>query len=201
MATAQSQANIDRTWFKKSLKNKRLISALKKIKLIICDIDGNWTDSHVYVSPQGEGGRLFSVQDGYVIKPLQSAGFIVALMSGKENSSTAQRAKTLKIPDDLCMTGMDSKIEFVKKLQKKLGVSYEQTIMLGDDFMDANIKLNKLVALYACPNNTPFYFQTVADIVIPRGGGDAAFRLFADMLLFVHGKHFAHDIIKNIITS
>ncbi len=200
MTIIQTQATIDRTWFTTCLKNKKLVAALKKIKLIICDIDGNWTDSRVYVSPQGEGGRLFSVQDGYVIKPLQTAGFIVALMSGKENSSTAQRAKTLKISDDLCMTGMDSKIEFVKKLQKKLGVSRDQTIMLGDDFMDANIKLNYLVSLYICPNNTPFYFQSIADVVIPRGGGDAAFRLFADLFLFVHGKHFAQDVIKQALT-
>src|SRR3989304_8543246 len=101
MPATQTQATIDRTWFKKCLNNKKLVAALKKIKLIICDVDGNWTDSRIYVSQQGEGGRLFSVQDGYIIKPLQTAGFIVAMMSGKDNSSTAQRAKTLKIPENL----------------------------------------------------------------------------------------------------
>lgn len=199
MQTHTSSVTQDIAWFKECLANTELIAALKNIKLIISDVDGTLTDAKIYIDTQGEGGRLFSVQDGFIIKPLQKAGLTIALMSGKDNFSTIQRARKLGIPEELCIVGVDTKPVAVKKLQEKLGLTAEQTLIIGDDFLDAEVKLHNVVKLYVCPSNTIFYLQHVADLVIPRHGGDHAFRLFMDLILYIHNKHFAQALIEKAL--
>jgi 3-deoxy-manno-octulosonate cytidylyltransferase (CMP-KDO synthetase) len=189
------QNKIDIAWFKECLNNKQLVSALKNIQLIISDVDGALTDAHVYVSPEGEGGRMFSTQDGFIVKYVQNTHIKLGLMSGKDNASTMQRAKKLGIPEEYCAVGLESKIAAVQHVQNKLNIDHTHTLMYGDDYLDANIKLQNLAAIYACPSNAPFYIQSIANVVIPRNGGDNAFRLLMDLLLYLNNKHFAQDLI------
>jgi 3-deoxy-D-manno-octulosonate 8-phosphate phosphatase (KDO 8-P phosphatase) len=186
----------DRAWFKQCLANQQLCKKLAAVSVVMCDVDGSLTDAGIYVSPEGEGGRVFSVQDGYIVKPAMRSGLTVVFISGKNNRSACERAKSLGIPEDLCFTGMESKFETVKALQKKLNVSKEQLLMYGDDFMDAEVKREGLAGMYICPSNTLFYFQPTADLVIPRGGGDGAFRLMMDLILYARGQHFAQKYIE-----
>lgn len=195
MTHKETQAAKDLAWFKQCLENKSLIAALNRIKLITCDVDGTLTDSHVYVDADGEGGRQFSTQDGFIVKYVLGAGITLSLISGKDNPSTVQRAKKLNIPEDLCIVGTETKPAEIEKLQKKLKISPDQTLHIGDDFLDFEVKMSEVALLLACPENTPFYLQPIADIVIPRHGGNGAFRLLMDMILFARQKHFAQMFI------
>lgn len=192
---------IDRQWFVSCLQNQSLIQKIKNIKLIICDVDGSLTNAGIYVTAEGEGGRTFSIQDGYIVKPLIKAGISVSLMSGKENASTFQRAQMIGVPQDLCMVGALDKPPATRLLHERLGVSAEQTIIFGDDFLDMRVKKEQLVSLFVAPSDAPFYVQAYADMVIPRGGGVAAFRLFADLVLYVQEKHFAQEFIQMAVAS
>jgi 3-deoxy-D-manno-octulosonate 8-phosphate phosphatase (KDO 8-P phosphatase) len=186
----------DRVWFKQCISNHQLCKKLAAITVVMCDVDGTLTNAGIYVSQDGEGGRVFSVQDGYIVKPSMHAGLAIVFISGKNNRSACERAKSLGIPEDLCFAGMESKLETVKALQKRLRVSTEQLLIYGDDFMDAEVKREGLAGLYLCPANTPFYFKPTADVVIPRGGGDGAFRLMMDLMLYIRGQHFAQKYIE-----
>jgi 3-deoxy-D-manno-octulosonate 8-phosphate phosphatase (KDO 8-P phosphatase) len=192
-------ASIDIKWFKETLKNTALINKLKAIKLIISDVDGTLTDTEVYYDAEGEGGRRFNIQDGYIVKPTLQAGLFISLMSGKDNPSTLQRASKLGIPQELCIVGLNSKTDAVKKIQSTLSVLPKQTLIFGDDYLDAEIKLNNTVGFYACPANSVFYLQPHADLIIPRNGGDGAFRLLMDLILYVQNKHFAQALIAHTI--
>ncbi len=186
----------DAAWFKQCLSDNNLCKKLAAITVVMCDVDGALTDAGIYVDQNGEGGRIFSVQDGYIVKPTMNAGVTIAFISGKNNRSACERAKSLGIPEELCFAGMETKLEVVKALQKKLNVTPEQSLMFGDDFMDAEVKRSCCAGLYVCPSNTPFYFQPTADLVIPRCGGNGAFRLMMDLILFVRGQHFAQKYIE-----
>ena len=199
MQTYHSSVAGDIAWFKQCLADQNLVAALKNIKLVISDVDGTLTDTTVYVDQAGEGGRTFSVQDGYIVKPAMLAGITITFMSGKDNFSTIQRARKLGIPEDLCIVGIDTKPMFVAKIQQKLNISIDQTLLIGDDFLDAEVKLQSATKLYACPENTPFYLQQLADIIVPRTGGDGAFRLLMDLVLYVQKKHFAQVLIEKMV--
>ncbi|MFA6263617.1 MAG: hypothetical protein WCW33_03380 [Candidatus Babeliales bacterium] len=196
-----NNASADCAWFKHCLSDTQLCKTLASISLVMCDVDGALTDGGIYVAPQGEGGRIFSVQDGYIVKPAMRAGITIACISGKNNRSALERCKTLGIPENLCFVGLESKLETVQLLQKKLNISSAQSMMYGDDFLDAEVKREGHSALYACPSNTPFYFQSGADLVIPRNGGNGAFRLLMDLVLFVRDQHFAQLAIQKCLEA
>jgi len=191
----------DLAWFKKSCFDEKLVQSLKKIKLIICDIDGTLTDGTVYTGQESEGGRCFSTQDGFITKPALQSGLHIALVSGKENLSTKIRGAILGIPEDMCIGGKGKeKITVIKELQGKTGTTIEQTLIFGDDFLDANTKFQgAAVGFYACPQNTPFYLQKIADLVVPAPGGTRAFRLLLDLILFLNKKHFAQELIEEAL--
>lgn len=195
-------ARNDLAWFKQCCANKSLIERLKNIKLIVSDVDGTLTDGTVYVSQEGEGGRWFSVQDGFITKPALDSGLKIALVSGKINESTKIRGTQLGIPADLCIGGKGKeKITVIKELQEKIGVTVEQTLIFGDDFLDAQVKYQKAVGFYACPQNTLFYLQNIADLIIPAPGGTRAFRLLLDVILFCNKMHPAQELIDNVLAQ
>jgi 3-deoxy-D-manno-octulosonate 8-phosphate phosphatase (KDO 8-P phosphatase) len=185
----------DLAWFKQCLANTQLVETLKKITCIVCDVDGTLTAADIYVTSTGEGGRTFSVQDGYAIRHAQTTGLMIVLMSGKANASTIARGKDLGIPEAHCIVGMLTKSEAIKKLQKETGLSIQQTMIIGDDIIDLMPKQQGVVSLFVAPANAPFYIQNNADLIICRDGGNHAVRLFLDLLLFIQHKHFAQDEI------
>lgn len=196
-----NQALNDFTWFKASCNNEKLVAACAPIKLIICDVDGTLTNAGVYTTAEKEGGRFFSTQDGFLVKHALNQGLTIALVSGKSHASTFVRAEQLGIPRELCIGGTHDKPTITRELQKKLGITPDQTIAFGDDYLDAKIKIDGAASCYACPENTMFYLQPMADLIIPAPGGTRALRLLLDFLLYINNKHLAQDLIKLILPS
>ena len=50
--------------------------------------------------------------------------------------------------------------------------------------------VNHTFALLASPLNSPFYVKDNSDIVVPRLGGEGAFRLLLDLLLYIQKKAY-----------
>ena len=53
-----------------------LLAAARQVRLLAMDIDGTLTDGSIWIGPQGECAKRFSVRDGFGIKLLQKAGII-----------------------------------------------------------------------------------------------------------------------------
>lgn len=185
-----------RTWFKQALSNQKLIAQLKNLKFIVCDVDGSLTNANVYFSLEGEDGREFSVQDGFAMEKAVKSGLLIALMSGKSNKTTMLRGVPLGIPEELCIVGVKHKPSIIKELMQRYDLKLEQMAIFGDDFLDAQVKLELSDMMFIAPANAPFYLSTQADLTLPLAGGQSAFRLFLDLLLFVQGKHFAQELIQ-----
>ena len=190
----------DFEWFSSTLNNVSLVNRLKEIKLVIADIDGSMTDGMITYNLDGESGRNFSIQDGFATARALKSGLLIAFLSGKDHNSAQLRAKKLGIPDDLCVTGCEDKITYLLQMQKSYNSLPAQTIMYGDDFLDARVKAQQPELFLVVPNNIPFYFHQTADLVLPKNGGDNAFRLLLDILLFVQGKHFAQEYITQTLS-
>jgi len=184
--------DIDINWLKEILQNKPLIEKLKKIKLIISDIDGCLANGKVYGEEESKG---FCVQDGFGTVKALEAGLKIAFITGKNSNQTKERAKTLGIPDELCHVGIcNDKIEKVHDVQEKTSCSKEETLFFGDDVLD--IEAKEAVGVFASPKNLIFYLKPYVDFIIPREGGKGAFRLLLDLILYSQGKHFAADMIE-----
>ena len=51
-----------------------IMNIAKNIKLLICDVDGVFSDGLVYMGNQGEELKTFHTRDGYGVKSLMQAG-------------------------------------------------------------------------------------------------------------------------------
>ena len=76
-----------------------MTNKINKVKLIISDIDGVWTDGALYKGGNGLELKKFCVNDGAGVAILRQAGLKLALISGRFSEATAERAAELKIED------------------------------------------------------------------------------------------------------
>src|SRR6185369_13505526 len=70
---------------------------LKKIKLLILDVDGVLTDGRIIFDSNGVESKFFNVKDGHGIKMLQRSGIEVGIISGRESMVVTNRAAELGI--------------------------------------------------------------------------------------------------------
>lgn len=74
-----------------------LLAAARQVRLLAMDIDGTLTDGSIWIGPQGECAKRFSVRDGFGIKLLQKAGIELAIITGRRSEIVARRAEELGI--------------------------------------------------------------------------------------------------------
>ena len=186
-------------WFKSIIKDNDLVEKIKAIKLIIVDIDGSLTDGTVECTNNSEGTRWFSTQDGYGTRKTMQIGIKIAFVSGKGSESGLYRAKMLGIHEEFCFLGVLDKRIVATQLQKTHHITSNELCVYGDDFLDAQIKLSQKEVLFVAPENAPFYIQSAADMTLPLSGGNHAFRLMLDLILYVKKQHFAQDLIAHAL--
>ena len=156
-----------------------LTEKARKIKLVGTDIDGVWTDSKIYVTPEGEWMKAFSTYDGMATAMLKDKGIIVAILTGENSDVVLSRAEKLKI--DEVYVDEHEKLKRLTYLTKKYEISMDEVAFIGDDVNDLEV-LN-VVGLSAMAGNSPILDQFSPDYVTTRHGGNGAFREFADIIL------------------
>lgn len=192
----------EHTWFKEHLSNKALIAKLKKIKLVITDVDGTLTNGNILIPRAHEEKELkgISMQDDFMIGKALEANIQFAIITGRKNYTFKQYVHKLGIPSSLYFEGVDKdKFKVVPTILKKLKLSRNEALNFGDEYLDYEIK--PYVSLYCIPANAPCYFYPYADIVTWRPGGQGALRMLLDLMLYVQKKHFAQDCIDRMVNN
>ena len=156
-----------------------LIEKAKKIKLVGTDIDGVWTDSRMYITPDGEWMKAFSTYDGMATAMLKEKGIIVAILTGENSDVVIARAKKLQI--DEVYVDEHEKLKRLTYLTKKYDITMDEVAYIGDDVND--LEVLKAVGFSALAGNSPIQDQFTPDYVTTRHGGNGAFREFADIIL------------------
>ena len=151
----------------------------KKIKLVGTDIDGVWTDSKMYVTPEGEWMKAFSTYDGMATAMLKEKGIIVAILTGENSDVVIARAEKLQI--DEVYVDEHEKLKRLTYLTKKYDITMDEVAYIGDDVND--LEVLKAVGFSALAGNSPIQDQFTPDYVTTRHGGNGAFREFADIIL------------------
>jgi len=155
-------------------------SKLKKIKLLILDVDGVLTNNSVYIESDGNEYKQFDIQDGFGIHLLQqNAKIKVALISGRYSKSTEFRAKELEI--EMVYNGHTDKAKVLEEIKLKTALDYSEMAYMGDDFADMPV-LRKTGVSIAVKNARP-EVKKVCDYVTKNSGGKGAVREVIDLIL------------------
>ncbi len=156
---------------------------LRRMKLLVLDVDGVLTDGGLWYDPNGQLTKRFDVRDGLGIRLLQQAGLQIALLSGGQGGATDVRARQLGIQH--CLVGIKDKVHALNTLQMDLAISPAETVFVGDDLNDLAVR--PVVALLLAPADACASVRRGADLVLSRRGGHGAVRELAERILQARG--------------
>src|SRR6266498_1033532 len=120
--------------FGKLLETPDIDARLKKIRLLILDVDGVMTDGRVFWLEGHGWTRSFHIKDGYGLRLLMNAGIEVAVISGGDSKDVRTRMQFLKIKH--VFLGDEDKTKALDKIIETTGVSPNQMAFMGDDLFD-----------------------------------------------------------------
>ena len=160
-----------------------LANRFRRVKLLLCDVDGVLTDATVSLGPGIELKR-FCVRDWLAHRFVRDMGLRVGWISNRPSTATAQRAEELQI--DYLVQERVSKVTAAGSLMERAGVAWDEVAFLGDDLVDLGL-LRKVGLAVAVQNAIP-EVKAVAHFVTQTPGGAGAFREVVDEMLRARGR-------------
>ncbi len=154
-----------------------------QIKLLICDIDGVFSDGRIYMGNQGEELKAFHTRDGFGVKAVLNAGIDVAVITGRQSSIVNNRMSALGVPH--IFQGQDDKLIAYQQLLERLQLRPDEIAYVGDDVIDLPV-MNKVGLGIAVADAHPIV-QQQADYITSIKGGYGAVREVCDLLLCSRG--------------
>lgn len=157
--------------------------SVPEIKLLALDVDGVLTDGKIMIDSEGREIKTFSAHDGMGIKAALKAGLIVAFVTSRQSKAVEIRAKELGVEE--VYLGFENKIEIVRKLGKKYGVSLDNICYVGDDLIDlqAIIEVGWGVTVPQAPDE----IKEKADYITRKPSGAGAVREVIEKILKRNG--------------
>ena len=152
---------------------------IRRIKLVITDVDGVLTDGGMYYNNEGEYMKKFNTRDSMGMELLLKKGIKTVMLTRENSSIVKTRAKKIKVSK--LYSGILDKNKQLKKILKEYGLSPEQIAYIGDDVNDFEIM--KSVGFACSPNDGIKQIQKISDYVCKLNGGDGVFREFADIII------------------
>ena len=158
--------------------NHLLIKA-KKIKCLICDVDGVLTNGLLYLDNHGNELKAFHVQDGMGLKLLMAAGIEVAVITTSRNAVIEHRMQQLGI-QHYFKAQVDKRSAYAE-LKERLGFTNEEFAYIGDDLPD--LPLIQQVGLGVAVANAVTQVKEFAAFITEKNGGHGAVRELCDLIL------------------
>jgi 3-deoxy-D-manno-octulosonate 8-phosphate phosphatase (KDO 8-P phosphatase) len=156
---------------------------LKKISLLLLDVDGVMTDGGIIYDASGLETKRFNVKDGHGIKMLQRYGVEVGIITGRTSIVVDNRARELGI--SLVYQGSLKKIDSYEDIKHRTGLADDQIAFMGDDVID--VPVLRRVGFSAAPLDGLSEVLSVVDYVATLPGGSGAVREVCDHILKARG--------------
>ncbi len=161
-----------------------VIQKASRVKLIVLDNDGVFTDGCVYVTNTGVESKSYDIRDGFGVVMARKLGIEFAIITGLLTPIVEYRAKQLGIEE--LRQGFTNKLELIKEITAKFNLDPEEVAYMGDDLFD--LPVIRYVGLGAAPGDAyPFVAQN-ADWVSTSKGGHGAVRELIDLVVQARGE-------------
>ena len=166
---------------------EELRARAQKIRLVLTDVDGVWTDGKLFYVP-GAGAEMvevkaFNTQDGMAFRWAHAAGLKTGLISGRESPGVTHRARMLGVT--YIYQNFLEKIPPYEEILKDAGLKDEQVAYLGDDLPDLPLMLR--VGLGVAVANARTQVKAGAHYVTTAPGGDGAIREVLELIMEAQG--------------
>ena len=150
------------------------------IKMVITDFDGVVTDNCVYIGDDFSMSRRLNFKDIMAFSLLRKNNYMIGIISGEKNSSIEILSKKFQVEE--VHRNIRIKIDVLKSIIEKYGLSKEEFLYIGDDVNDI-----ECLEYAKYKITVPHAVQQVKDIkgiqVTENHAGNGAFREVADCLI------------------
>lgn len=160
-----------------------VIDKLKRVKLLLLDVDGVLTDGSIIYNDNAEETKVFNVKDGLGIRLLIEAGIDVCVVTGRTSKALLHRCKNLGI--SYIFDGVSDKASVMDSVITQTGVLPEEIAFIGDDLPD--LSLMKLVGLSIAVADAHEKLLEKADMVTSAKGGFGSVREICETILKAQG--------------
>ncbi len=182
----------------------------RKIKIILFDVDGVFTDGTIWLVPGPAGGQVldeihgrqsgsdigfgvqsktmveakgYSAHDGMGISLARMGGLKCGIITKRISETVATRARDLKL--EFVYQGQAFKMKPIREIMEKEGVTLEEICYVGDDIIDLPV-LRQCGLAVAVANARP-QVKAEAHYITPNAGGYGAARDAIEFILEAKG--------------
>ncbi len=152
-----------------------------RIKLLVFDFDGVFTDNRVYVSEDGLESVSCWRSDGLGLSKIRKLGIPIWVISTEKNPVVSARCKKLQID---CIQNCDDKLAALRTLIQKYGCSLSETLFTGNDINDQYC-LEAVGLPFVVADAHPDVIAFSRYITLNLGGRGAV-REICDLVSFAH---------------
>jgi len=150
---------------------------IKKIRLVIFDFDGIFTDNRVIAMQNGTEGVACWRSDGLGLDALKKTGTNILVLSAEENLVVSARCQKLDIK---CLQGHQDKAAILRQELEKRGLASGEIAYVGNDIND--IECLKIAGLPMTVADAYSEVKPYAKYVAKKPGGYGAVREICDMI-------------------
>lgn len=162
-----------------------LLLKAQGIRVAFFDVDGVLTDGGLLFSESGETLKRFNTLDGHGLKMLQKLGITPVVITGRDSKPLRVRLAALGITH--AHFGTEDKRPAAEHTLNELGLSWEQSAAMGDDWPD--LPVMRRCAFACAPANAHVEVLAAAHYVTKARGGDGAVRELCDLLMVASGRY------------
>jgi 3-deoxy-D-manno-octulosonate 8-phosphate phosphatase (KDO 8-P phosphatase) len=166
----------------------KLLKRARRIRLLLVDVDGTLTDGGIRLLSWPDGAvtemKVFNSQDGVAMKLVRRAGVRTGMITGRESTANAQRARELGM--DFIAQKIHDKLPAFEDILARAGVSAEEVAFVGDDLPD--LPLLKRAGLAVAVANATIEVKRQAHYTTRAAGGAGALREVVELILRAQGK-------------
>ena len=156
-----------------------VLTQAANIKLLVCDVDGVFSDGRIYLGNDGEELKAFNTKDGFGIKALGKSGVDVAVITGRQSNIVQQRMTALDVK--FIVQGEEDKLPALKSIAKSLELNMDQIAYIGDDVPD--LVCIEAVGLGVAVNDAHPLVKASANYITFNKGGFGAVRELCDLIM------------------
>jgi 3-deoxy-D-manno-octulosonate 8-phosphate phosphatase (KDO 8-P phosphatase) len=157
---------------------------LKKIKMLLLDVDGVLTDGGIILGSNGQELKVFDVQDGLGITLARSGGMKIGMITGRRSEVVALRAQELHV--DALYQGVGDKLDTYTEILDSYGLQDGEVCYVGDDLSD--VPVMRRVGVAVAVANAREEVKKVANYITNNNGGRGAVREVVELLLKSKGN-------------
>lgn len=161
------------------LANFKINKSAKRIKQLVLDVDGVFTDGKVTFNKDGEFSKTFDMRDGMGLEILREHEVNLIVMTSENSDVVKQRMKKLNIEN--VYLGVKDKYSLLEYLCAKQNIPASEIAYIGDDVNDLSNMVK--VGWSFCPANGKKEIKYHADVVLNHNSSEGAIREAAEFII------------------